>query len=138
MLISEGMMRALFFFSVVMLAVCLAGAGTAQEKAEPANVAGEWAITIDFISGAGNHTAIISQDGEKLSGDYKGQFLESELSGTIEVNKIDFSAHLDYMRWGVNFHYKGTVDGDTIKGTVEMDEYWSAPFTAKRKKEDEG
>ena len=129
-------MRTLYFVSVVMLAVCFAGTGTAQEKAEPANVAGEWAITINFVSGTGNHTAIISQEGEKLSGDYKGQFLESDIRGTIEGNKIDFSGRLDYMRWGVTFHYKGTVDGDTIKGTVEMDEYWSAPFTAKRKKKE--
>ncbi|MBT4484259.1 MAG: hypothetical protein HOC71_11365 [Candidatus Latescibacteria bacterium] len=127
-------MRTLFFFSVVMLTVCLAGAGMAQEKAEPANTAGEWAITINFISGTGNHNATISQDGEKLTGDYKGEFLESEVTGKIEGNKIDFSARLNYMRWGVTFHYKGTVEGDTIKGTVEMDEYWSAPFTAKRKK----
>lgn len=123
-----------FVFSIMLLSVCLMSVGIAEEKSEPADVAGEWAITLTFVSGTGHHTAIIEQKGDKLSGNYKGEFLEGPLSGTVKGKTIDFSGRLSYMRLGVRFHFTGTIQGDTMKGTVEMDEYWTAKWIAKRKK----
>ena len=125
-------MKSKVFFIMLVMVVFLTSISGAQQK--PADVAGEWAITISFIVGTGHHTAIIEQDGEKLSGTYKGEILEGGLRGTVTGNNIDFSGSLRHESTGVRFHYTGTIEGDTMKGTVEMGEYWSAEWTAKRKK----
>ena len=123
-------MQKRFVLGLVFLALFFTGTGIAQDQ----NVAGTWNITITFIRGTGHHTAIIKQEDNKLSGTYKGEFLEGNLRGTVEGNKIDFSGRLRHEATGVNFHYTGTIDGDTMKGTVEMGEYWTAEWTAKKKK----
>jgi len=125
-------MKRRVFFTMLVMVVFLNGVSGAQQK--PADVTGEWAITITFIAGTGHHTAIIEQDGGKLTGTYKGEILEGGLRGTVTENTIDFTGSLRHESTGVRFHYTGTIEGDTMKGTVEMGEYWSAEWTAKRKK----
>ena len=91
-----------------------------------------WSITITFVAGTGNHTAIFEQEGEKLTGVYKGEFKEGNLSGKILGNTIDFTGYIKHEATSVSFHYTGTIDGNVMKGTVDMGEYWSATWTAKR------
>ncbi|MBN1293505.1 MAG: hypothetical protein JXB48_16820 [Candidatus Latescibacteria bacterium] len=126
------MLKKTFFPELLLCVFCLTGLVTAEE--ESANVAGTWSITIKFIAGTGNHTAVIEQKGEKLSGTYKGEIIEGTLNGTVKGNTVDFSGFLKHEATGVSFHYTGTVDGDTMSGTVEMGEYWTATWTAKRAK----
>jgi len=127
-------MRKWFVISTLLLSVCLIGAGIAQEKSVPAQVAGEWSISLTFSRGTANHTAIIEQNEDTLSGTYKGELTEGSLRGTVKGNAVQFSSRLTYMQSSAPFNYTGTIDGDTMKGTVEMAEYWTATFIAKRKK----
>ena len=123
-------MKNWFVISLVILAVCFSGTVIAQDQ----NVAGKWNITITFIRGTGNHTAVIQQDGTELSGTYKGAVLEGKLRGSVEGKKVSFSTSLRNQTASSRFSYTGTIEGDTMKGTVEMGEYWSAEWTAKRVK----
>jgi len=122
--------------SVAAACVCLVFLVTMQASSQssPANVSGEWTIELTFLMGKATHTAIIEQDGERLSGTYKGEFLEGRLNGRIEGNEISFSGRVRNESTGVTFRYSGTVDGNTMKGTVDMGEYWTADFTAEKKK----
>ena len=130
------------FISTVALMVCVICPVLAVAE-ETADVSGEWNITLQFSLGSANHTAIIEQDGELLSGTYKGQFLEGTLRGKIEGNKIDFTGYLRNELKGIRFHFMGTVDGGTIKWrddyeydemNVDWADYWRGEFTAKRPK----
>ena len=123
-------MKNWFVISLVILAVCVSGTAIAQDQ----NVAGKWNITITFIRGTGNHTAVIQQDGTELSGTYKGAALEGKVRGRVEGNKVSFSTSLRNQTASSRFSFTGTIDGDTMKGTVDMGEYWSAEWTAKRTK----
>ena len=100
----------------------------------PAQVAGKWLITLQFVAGEGHHTAIIEQKDGDLGGVYKGEFKEGSLRGSVKGNTVDFTGWLKHEATGLSFHYTGSIDGDTMKGTVDMGEYWSATFTAKREK----
>ena len=111
------------------------GAVTVNSHDTPLSVAGEWSITITFISGSANHTAIIRQDGNKLTGVYKGTFKEGVLRGTVKGNTIDFTGYLKHEATNVSFHYTGVFDGKTMTGNVDMGEYWKATWTAKPVKE---
>ena len=110
---------------------------------EPVNMEGEWTLTLDFNPGTGNHTALIKQDGENLTGIYKGQFLEGTLNGTVEGNSFDFTGVLRYNGKSTRFRFTGTVTGEKIKGpnqkydfpiTVDFSDIWSGSFTGERKK----
>ena len=103
---------------------------------QTADVAGTWSITIRFIAGEGHHTAVITQKDSTLAGVYKGEFKEGTLRGTFKGDTIDFTGYLRHEATVVSFRYKGSIDGDTMKGTVDMGEYWTATFTAKRGNEE--
>ncbi|MBT4482581.1 MAG: hypothetical protein HOC71_02770 [Candidatus Latescibacteria bacterium] len=123
-------MRKLFVVSLIILAMCFSGAAIAQDQ----NVAGKWNITINFVRGTGNHTAVITQDGNELAGAYKGAALEGKLRGRVEGKKVTFSTSLRNQTASSRFSFTGTIEGDSMKGTVNMGEYWSAEWTAKRAK----
>ena len=141
-------MRTFFFFTAVSLTVCLMSIGFAGSQEESLNVAGEWDIAIEFFAETGHHTVIFTQEGDSLSGVYRGQFLEGDLThawreiryvysgkGTVKGNAIDFTGHLKNGPLSVNYHYTGIVQDDTMKGMVDMGEYGAVPFKAKRKKQ---
>ena len=120
--------------SILFLAVCLAGLNVFADASKPADVEGNWTINLTFIAGKAQHIAKITQDGENLTGTYHGEHLKGNLSGRVNGNTITFSGRLRNQSTGVSFNYKGTIDGDTMKGTVNMGEYWNAEFIAKKSK----
>jgi len=121
---------------MVFLLFWMTGTVFAGEQGETPNIKGEWSIILTFVAGKAHHTVIIDQDGERLSGIYKGEFKEGPLRGTIKGNTIDFTGFLKHEATGVSFHYSGTISGTTMQGTVDMGEYWTATWTAERKKKD--
>ena len=107
-------------------------AGFSGSRVQP-RVAGEWAIALKFVAGEARHTAIFVQNGDSLSGQYKGLFEEGTLSGLVQGDRIDFSARISHEATSIVYHYSGKIEGETMKGTVEMGEYWTAEWTAVRK-----
>jgi hypothetical protein len=121
---------AAFLLAVSVLAIPAAAA------AETAKVAGEWNLTVESPNGIATPTATIKQDGEKLTGTYKGRFGESPLTGTIKENAIKFTTDITTPNGVIALEYSGTVDGDTMKGTASFASMGEAPFTGKRKAAD--
>ena len=119
-----------FFFVLF----CLTGVISGQDQAKTPNMKGEWSITLTFVAGEAHHTAVFEQDGENLTGVYKGELTEGRLRGKVQGNTVDFTGYLQHEATGVSFHYTGTIEGDTIKGTVDMGEYWTADFVMKKGK----
>lgn len=117
---------------ILTLSLLLPAAVIAQEKA--ATIEGTWEITLAFVRGTAKHTAIITQKDAAISGTYRGEIKEGTLRGTVRGNTVDFTGRLKNEALTVSFHYTGVVDGDTMKGTVEMGEFWTATWTAKKMK----
>ena len=99
---------------------------------EPVRVAGRWDITIQFVHGEGNYTVFFEQTGEKLNGTYRGQFTEGTLDGTVQGNAIRFRGHLKMEGTQLIYSYAGTVEGDQMRGSVELDEYGEAQWVARK------
>ncbi|MDQ3013788.1 MAG: hypothetical protein M3X11_24175, partial [Acidobacteriota bacterium] len=55
------------------------------------NVTGSWDVEVQTDQGSGNPAFTFKQDGEKLTGSYKGALGESTLAGTVKGDKIEFS-----------------------------------------------
>ena len=119
-----------FLSTVTLLSVCFISFGIAQDQ----NVASTWKIHIKFISGETIHTAIIKQKGTELSGTYKGNYKEGTITGTVKGNDITFRTRLRHEATNISFNFMGTVQGNTMKGTVDMGEYWTAEWTAQKSK----
>jgi len=115
---------------LIVIASCFTDFSGARDQPR---VTGEWTIALKFVAGTARHTAIFVQDGDSLSGQYKGEFQEGTLSGLVQGDRIDFSARLSHEATSIVYHYTGKIEGETMKGTVEMGEYWTAEWTAARK-----
>jgi hypothetical protein len=80
-----------------------------------ADMTGNWVFHVKFTLGSGDPTFEFHQQGEKLTGTYHGRFGVGPLTGTVKGNEVEFTATTDK---GTG-KYKGTLAGDTIKGTAK-------------------
>ena len=95
------------------------------------DVTGVWNFTVETAQGSGSPTFTFKQEGEKLTGQYKGAFGEAPVSGTVKGNKIDFSFKATGAVEGT-VTYTGTIDGNTMKGTAKFGDLGDATWTAKK------
>lgn len=104
--------------SAWLLATCL---GTVFAFAEPVPVAGQWNATLEFESFKGNVVLTFKQDGEKLSGTYKGRYGTFPLEGTVKETHIEFAVEITAEGMQTQGLFAGTVEGDRMSGGVEFD-----------------
>ena len=119
------------------LGICsaLLVSGMSAIAADDANVAGNWEMTFQGRQGAVNQTMTIEQDGSKIKGTIKGQRGDAPLEGSVKGNDVSFSVKRTTPRGEMVLQYKGTVDGDSMKGTFEAGGgNFSGEWTAKKAK----
>ena len=95
-----------------------------------ANVNGKWNLTIDFQGQQLPVTLMLKQDGEKVSGSLdsmmgKGDISEAKVSG----NKFTAIAKSQIQGQSVDLNISGTVDGDSMKGTITVPMPGAPPFS---------
>jgi len=76
--------------AIVAVAVMLSAPHTNAQAAK-VNVTGKWLFSVETGAGSGTPTMTFTQDGEKLTGKYQGQFGEADLTGTVKGQDIAFS-----------------------------------------------
>jgi len=76
-------------FSITLVVLLIPGLLLAQERTP--DVTGTWELTVETPQGTGNPTIVLKQEGEKLTGVYKGRFGEVNLQGSVKGNDITFS-----------------------------------------------
>ncbi len=95
-----------------------------------ADLSGTWSA--DVVLDAGNGTAkfVLTQKGDALSGTYTGALGESKVAGTVKGNQVEWAFENADAGKVV---YKGTLDGEKIKGTVDYGSVGKGTFTAQKK-----
>lgn len=96
------------------------------------DVTGAWDIEVVTEQGSGNPAFTFKQEGEKLTGMYKGLLGESALAGTVKGDKIEFSFKVSGQVEGT-VSYNGTTDGKTMKGKLSLAGMGEGTFTGKKK-----
>jgi hypothetical protein len=94
-----------------------------------ANVTGTWNATVDLGGGqGGTPTFALKQDGEKLTGTYKGALGDAQIAGSVKGEKVAF----DFSVQGTKIHYEGTVNagGTEMHGTCDYGGQASGTFKA--------
>jgi hypothetical protein len=95
------------------------------------DVTGAWSVTVETEAGSGNPGFTFKQEGEKLTGRYKGLLGEFDVTGTVKGDKVEFSFKATGQVEGV-VNYAGTTDGKTMKGKVSLAGLGEGTFTGKK------
>jgi hypothetical protein len=83
--------------------------------------------------GNGTPTVTLKQEREKVTGHYQGSLGEGDLEGTVKGNAITFSLKLNAQGMDLTITYAGTVEKESMKGTVQFGELGPGSFTAKKR-----
>jgi len=129
----KSLLRLEVVLAVTLISVMFVPAAIA---ADTAKVSGEWTLAVETPNGTGTPSVTFKQDGEDLSGVYKGRFGESQLKGTVKGNEIKFSFTISPQGQDLVVEYSGTVDGDSMKGKAKFGEFGEGNFTGKKKSAD--
>jgi hypothetical protein len=95
----------------ILLVSLLAATGAVADG--PAKVAGTWNVAVKGGSGNASQTIVLTQDGGKIGGTFKGPRQSGTIDGTVDGNNIKF-----HVTARIPLDYTGTVDGDSMKGTM--------------------
>ena len=100
-------------FALGLATLLLAHCVVALAADEPSNVAGTWNVSVSGAAGSAQQTIVLQQDGTKISGTFKGPRQSGPLEGMVDGKNITF-----HVKTHVPLDYKGTIEGDTMKGTM--------------------
>lgn len=107
--------RRTFASALVLLALTVLPA-----RAQKVDITGEWSFSVNTGAGSGSPTITFKQEGEKLTGTYNGTFGAANFTGTVRGNAVEFEFTADAQGQTIDVAYKGTVEGTSMKGTVNM------------------
>jgi hypothetical protein len=124
---------------VTVVALFAAARPAAAADAKKGDVTGTWTWS---TQGQGGQTfeqkAKLKQDGEKVTGVIVGRNnQETEIKeGKLKDGELHFDVTRERNGQSMTIHYKGKVDGDSIKGTSEREGGQSREWVAKRAKDE--
>jgi L-seryl-tRNA(Ser) seleniumtransferase len=104
----------------------------APPTGEPASLAGQWELHLEFERGSATHSLYFEQQGGKLVGTHRGEYYSGDLNGTVAANTVHFQSSHAAEGTRLSYGFTGTVDGDTMAGKLDMGEYGAALWKAQR------
>jgi hypothetical protein len=106
----------------------------APAPASAANLSGVWKFDVTLEDGGkGDPTFTFKQEGETLTGNYKGPLGEAPVTGTIKNGEAKFSIKVAFQGEEVVVNYAGKLAGaDSMTGTMEIVGRAKGNWTAKK------
>jgi uncharacterized pyridoxal phosphate-dependent enzyme len=97
-------------------------------------LSGRWAVHIEFLSGSTTHHVDLLQRTAELSGTHQGEFVSRPVRGSVDGSTVDFASSLNENHGdSLQFRFSGqAASADEMSGKLDMGEYRSATWTAKR------
>lgn len=112
----------------------LLGLGALSGRAAAQSVAGEWDASMSTPGGVRSFRIEFKVSGDTLTGTVKREAGDVPLHGTIKGNVVKFWYTISYNENPFVLTMTATVEGDTMKGTVDMGGQAEDQFSAKRVK----
>lgn len=109
--------------------------GVTAVAAETHDISGDWVFQVTTDQGSGSPSFTFKQEGEKLSGTYKGLLGEAPLTGSVsgKAVKFSFTGRLDGNELAITYTGE-VVSSDALKGTIDIGGMATGTFTGARKK----
>jgi hypothetical protein len=92
------------------------------------NVSGTWNISVQTDAGSGTPIFVLKQQGENITGTYRGQLGEAPITGTLKGNVI----HIEFAIDGNKIVYDGTATATEMEGSVNLAEMATGTFKGKK------
>ena len=124
----------LFAAATIATATTVAVIPSAALAAAPsADISGTWATEFDSQVGKQTYTYTFKVEGGTLTGHSKSNLGESDLTGTVDGDKVTFVENLDYQGTPLAITYTGQiVSANEIKFKRDVGGQGGEEFTAKR------
>jgi seryl-tRNA(Sec) selenium transferase len=97
-----------------------------------ASVQGKWAVHIQYLRGTGEQQFSLEQNGNNLTGEHHGEIYNAPFQGTVHGDQIELHSVMPVAGNPLRCNFKGTVEGSSMNGTVNMGEYGNASWSAIR------
>jgi len=114
------------FCILVLLAISL--------SAQEVDVTGDWEMTFTTPRGERTRNIHFEQEGEKLTVTWKsmrGEEVTAE--GTVKGNEIEWTTTRSTPRGEFTMTFTGKIEGHTMSGEVQMGDFGSSEWKAKKK-----
>ncbi|HZE43551.1 MAG TPA: hypothetical protein VE058_07200 [Steroidobacteraceae bacterium] len=105
---------------------------TVAQLASAADVTGTWIMAVETGAGSGSPTFILVQKGEALSGSYKGQLGEAQVTGTVKGDEVTIEYKVEGPGGTLAVKYSGKTDGKIMSGKVSLGQLGEGTFTGKK------
>jgi hypothetical protein len=86
-------------------------------------------MAVQTGAGSGSPTFILVQKGESLSGSYRGQLGEAQVTGTVKGEEVTIEYQVDGQAGSLAVKYSGKTDGKTMSGKVSLGQLGEGTFT---------
>jgi hypothetical protein len=110
-------------------ALLVIAAFTAAQVAAAADVTGTWIMNVETSAGSGSPTFVLVQKGDALSGTYKGQLGEAQVTGTVKDDDVTIEYKVDGQAGSLAVKYSGKTDGKKMSGKVSLGQLGEGTFT---------
>jgi D-glucosaminate-6-phosphate ammonia-lyase len=102
-------------------------------KPPAGDLTGRWDVRIEFAAGASDHSLYLKQEGNRIEGTHQGDFIARDMFGTIEGDEVRVASVVTESHGdALSYHFSGKLSRDAMSGTLDMGEYLTAKWTARR------
>jgi L-seryl-tRNA(Ser) seleniumtransferase len=97
------------------------------------DVSGRWDVRIEYAAGTSMHTLHLRQDGNDIDGTHQGDFVARDLAGTINGRDVRIRSNYSGGGDSLPYTFTGIVNGAEMAGELDMGEYLSGRWSARRR-----
>ncbi len=104
----------------------------AAPGAAAVDLSGRWDLTVQYFTSVSQQRLFIQQDGNWIEGVHQSEYSVQDLAGVIDGEQVKLRSHVRQPGDSIPFLFAGTVEGDTMSGSIHLGEYLTATFSAVR------
>ncbi len=101
--------------------------------APAADLSGRWDVRIEYAAGSSMHTLHLRQKGNDVDGTHQGDFIARDLAGTINGTDVRIRSNHGGGGDSLPYTFTGKLNGAEMAGELDMGEYLSARWSARRR-----
>lgn len=126
-------MKAAYAKIIVLSTLTLLMSVSFSVHAQTSSIAGTWDMTVETSAGSGTPVFVLVLESDSIiRGEYTGALGEGlAVTGTIQGSEFTLRFSIS----GAVVVYTGTVEGDTMEGTVDLAGYGQGTFTGRRRQQ---
>jgi L-seryl-tRNA(Ser) seleniumtransferase len=116
------------------LAAAPRGGARPAPSAPAGDISGQWDVEIEFLRGRGKHRLFLDARASTVVGTHIGTRTTGELTGTIDGSKVSLNSILPMEGSRLRYGFTGVLQGDTMQGDLDLNEYPPARWVAQRRR----